>query len=269
MRRWKALVIQHLQWSSPVARGLVLCIITFGIILPLCCHRLLYSYYYIKSVYLNDMSEEFLAESHERGQEALKFWEALRSSATQSGFADITKEPELLITVVTALRTEGREFHYLLQVTQRLVSLLRECSEGRQCAEVLICDVENGPDNEDAALLESQFRVVRRSPEEQRNQAHVNTFEREKRDYVYCLQKGWELARPHNVVVLEDDALPRADFFAVIRGLLSRRFALHSLYVKLYHPERLQRYWNPEPYRILEWNGPTAMGRMDQWPGPK
>ncbi|XP_055762800.1 transmembrane protein 246 [Salvelinus fontinalis] len=262
MPRWKALASQHLRWSSPVAQGLALCIITFGIVLPLCCHRLLYSYYYIKSMYLNDMSDQFLAESYERGQEALEFWEASRSTTGSPGFSNIAKGSELLITVVTARRTEGKEFHYLLQVMQRLVSLLRGCGEGRRCAEVLVCDVESGPlDNEDAALLESQFLVVRRSLEEQwKNQAHVNTFEKEKRDYVYCLRKGWELARPKNLMVLEDDALPRADFFAVIQDLLSRRFALHTLYVKLYHPERLQRYWNPEPYRILEWVGLGLVG---------
>uniref|UniRef100_A0A4W5M691 Post-GPI attachment to proteins GalNAc transferase 4 n=1 Tax=Hucho hucho TaxID=62062 RepID=A0A4W5M691_9TELE len=172
MPRWKALASQHLWWSSPVARGLVLCIVTFGIVLPLCCHRLLYCYYYIKSMYLNDMSDEFLAESYKRGN--FTTWDAAR--------------------------------------------------------------------------------------EQWKNQAHVNTFEREKRDYVYCLRKGWELARPKNLMVLEDEALPGADFFAVIRDLLSRRFALHTLYVKLYHPERLQRYWNPEPYRILEWVGLGLVG---------
>ncbi|XP_010896871.2 transmembrane protein 246 [Esox lucius] len=262
MRRWKALATQHLRWSSPVAKGLVLCIITFGFVLPLCCHKLLYSYYYIKSVYLNDMSDKFLAESYERGEEAFGFWKASRSTAMSPEFANIAKGSELLITIVTARRTEGREFHYLLQVMQRLEILLTGCGEGRRCAEVLVCDVESGTmENEDAALLESRFRVVRRTTEEQRgNQAQVNIFEKEKQDYVYCLRKGWELARPKNVVVLEDDALPSADFFTVIRDLLSRRFALHSLYVKLYHPERLQRYWNPEPYRILEWVGLGLVG---------
>ncbi|KAJ8002343.1 hypothetical protein DPEC_G00178890 [Dallia pectoralis] len=224
--------------------------------------RLIYSYYYIKSLYLNDMSDGILAESYERGERALEFWQALRSTAVPPGYADIAMESELLITIVTARRTEGREFHYLLQVMHRLATLLTGCGEGQRCAEVLVCDVESGPtDNEDAALLERQFRVVRRSPEERRrNQAPVNIFEKEKQDYVYCLRKGWELARPKNLLVLEDDALPGSDFFAVVRNLLSRRFALRSLYVKLYHPERLQRYLNPEPYRILEWVGLGLVG---------
>lgn len=209
------------------------------------------------------MSDDVLKQSYERGQSALRYWEG-SSTMSSPDFTDIAKGPELLVTVVTARRPEGRDFHYLLQVMQQLATLLRGCSkEGeRRCAEVLVCDVESGPyDHEDASLLESQFLVVRRSREEKwRNKGHVNTFEREKRDYVFCLRKGWELVRPRNVVVMEDDAFPRSDFFPVIKNLLSRKFSLDTLYIKLYHPERLQRYWNPEPYRIMEWVGLGLVG---------
>ncbi|CAJ1054146.1 transmembrane protein 246 [Xyrichtys novacula] len=262
MSRWKAFVSKHLRWSSTFTQALVLSIITFGVVLPLCCHRLLYSYFFIKSMYLKSMSEDVLQKSLRRGQDALHFWQSTPSTAAVSSrFRDITQHPDLLVTVVTARRGEGQDFHYLLQVMQQLSGLLGSCGELR-CAEVLVCDVESDPqENQDARLLENHFQVIRRSLEEQqRNRERINTFEREKRDYVFCLRKGWELVRPKNVVVLEDDALPRQDFFTVIEDLLSRRFALHSLYIKLYHPERLQRYWNPEPYRILEWVGLGLVG---------
>ncbi|KAL6111031.1 pgap4 [Pungitius sinensis] len=261
MPRWRSFVSRYLRWSNPVAQALALSAVTFCVVLPLCCHRLLYSYYFIRSVYLDSMSEEVLRESLDRGQDALRFWQSAASSsgAASAGppaFAGADRRPELLVTVVTSRRDQGSDFHYLLQVMRRLSGLLGGCGE-RRCAEVLVCDVESGSlENQDARLLEDHFRVIRRSPEEQRrNRDAVNTFEREKRDYVFCLRKGWELFRPRNVVVLEDDALPKEDFFQVVRDLLSRRFSLHTLYVKLYHPERLQRYCNPEPYRILEWVG--------------
>ncbi|TRY87440.1 hypothetical protein DNTS_017197 [Danionella cerebrum] len=163
--------------------------------------------------------------------------------------------------VVTARRTEGKDYHYLLQVAQRLKLLLTTCGS-KPCAEVMLCDVESGPAlNEDALLLEEQFLVVRRTPDERsQSQEVANIFEKEKRDYVFCLRKGWDLVKPKNVVILEDDALPLSDFFPAINNLLSRKFALNSLYIKLYHPERLQRYWNPEPYRILEWIGLGLFG---------
>lgn len=231
--------------------------VTFSVLLPLCCHRLLYSYFFIRSMYLDAMSEDVLRDSLDRGQDALRFWQSASTAAAVSpGFTSITHNPELLVIVVTARRSEGQDFHYLLQVMRQLSGILGGCGE-RRCAEVLVCDVESGPqENQDARTLEAHFRVIRRTPQEQqRNRDRVNTFEREKRDYVFCLRRGWELVRPKNVVLLEDDAVPVQDFFQVVQDLLSRRFALHTLYIKLYHPERLQRYWNPEPYRILEWVG--------------
>ncbi|XP_029014270.1 transmembrane protein 246 [Betta splendens] len=259
MPRWKPLVRQCLRWSKPVSQAFALSIITFCVALPLCCHRILYSYYFIKSMYLESMSEEALRTSLDQGQEALHFWQKPTSEAS-SRFRDAAQHPELLVTVITARRAEGKDFHYLLQVMRQLHGILGDCGEQR-CAEVLVCDVESGPvENKDAKLLEPHFRVIRRPPQEQQRSWEVNMFEKEKRDYVFCLRKGWELVKPRNTVVLEDDALPQHDFFTVVKDLLSRRFALQTLYIKLYHPERLQRYWNPEPYRILEWVGLGLVG---------
>lgn len=251
----RACAVQRRRCSGAVSQALLLSLLTFCVVLPACGHRLLYSYFFFRSLFLDHMSEQVLQSSLQRGQEALSFWqEAAQPSVFKTAAA---ANPELLVTVVTARRAEGGDFHYLLQVMQRLSSILHSCG-GRRCAEVLVCDVERGPqENRDAVLLDPHFRVVRRTPEEDQDLDldRVNTFEREKRDYVFCLRRGWELLRPRNVVVLEDDALPSQDFFSVLSHVLSRRFSRHSLYVKLYHPERLQRYWNPEPYRLLEWVG--------------
>lgn len=225
--------------------------------MPICCHRLLYSYYFLKTVYLDSLSDAALQESYNRGQEALRFWEGVEPLESLSDPVEtVAKKPNLLVTVVTARRNEGRDYHYLLQVTQRLLTLSKGCGD-QPCAEVIICDVEIGLSvNEDVLLVEKQFQVVRRSPSEKwKSREVLSIFEREKRDYVFCLRKGWEVMRPKNVVVLEDDALPMPDFFPLVKNLLSRKFALSTLYIKLFHPERLQRYWNPEPCRILEWLG--------------
>lgn len=244
---------QRWRCSGAVSQAAVLSALTFGVLLPVCGHRLLYSYFFLRSAFLDSMSERVLQESLQRGQDALSFWK--QASAEPAAFQNLSLHPDLLVTVVTARRKEGSDFHYLLQVMRQLSAILASC--GRRCAEVLVCDVERGPqENQDASLLEAHFRVIRRSPEEQRqNLELINTFEREKRDYVFCLRRGWDLLKPRNMVLLEDDALPTPDFFSVIAHLLSRRFSRHTLYVKLYHPERLQRYWNPEPYRLLEWVG--------------
>ncbi|XP_056442620.1 transmembrane protein 246 isoform X2 [Gadus chalcogrammus] len=223
-RRWPRPVAKDLLLrvrTRPAGQALLLCVLTFGVLLPLLCQRMLYSYYFFRPWYLEPRSETALQESYRRGQGALSFWQ----KDTGAHAVQTQLEPHLLVTVVTARRTEARDYHYLLQVMQQLAGLLGSCS-GERCAQVLLCDVESDPEaNEDLALLEGRF------------------------------QTGWELLRPQNVVVLEDDAWPRPDFFPVIQDLLSRSFSSGTLYVKLYHPERLQRYWNPEPYRLLEWLG--------------
>lgn len=250
MRRWRFVALRHTRWWSHVNRAVVVCVLTFGVFLPLCCHRCLYSYYFLKSWYLEQRSEEALRRSYEEGQEAVTYWRDMVAGGAVQG--DVSEGPELLVTVVTARRKDGVQYHYLLQVMRRLDILLRGCGEA-PCAAVLVCDVESGFEgNEDAALVEKRFRVVRQG---RGSNQDVNVFEKEKRDYVWCLRQSTEAMKPRNLVVLEDDALPCTDFFSVLRDLLGRRFLSRSLYVKLYHPERLQRYWNPEPYRILEWVG--------------
>ncbi|XP_006638489.1 post-GPI attachment to proteins factor 4 [Lepisosteus oculatus] len=263
MPRWKLLMRRHLRWSSPFAQSLVLCLLTFVVFLPMACHRLLYSYYFIKPLYLNTMSDRFLEESYQKGQEALRYWQGVHSTPVPDFRKHAgQKRPELLITVISAQRKEGSGYHYLLQVMQQLSSLLAACGRQGCAAEVLVCDVERDPlANEDASLVGKWFRVIRRSPQDSDGSGNwVNTFEKEKRDYVFCLRRGWEMTQPENVIVLEDDAVPKEDFFPVVQNLLSRQFSSHTLYVKLYHPERLQRYWNPEPYRILEWIGLGLIG---------
>ncbi|XP_058237962.1 transmembrane protein 246 [Hemibagrus wyckioides] len=255
MRRWRCVALRHTRWWSHVTRAVVVCVLTFGVFLPLCCHRCLYSYYFLKSWYLEQRSEEALRRSYEEGQEALAYWRDMVAGGAVQG--DVSEGPELLVTVVTARRNDGVQYHYLLQVMRQLDILLRGCGRA-PCAAVLVCDVESGLEgNEDAALVEKRFRVVRQGKGSNQD---VNVFEKEKRDYVWCLRQSTEVMKPRNLVVLEDDALPCTDFFSVLRDLLGRRFLSHSLYVKLYHPERLQRYWNPEPYRILEWVGLGVFG---------
>ncbi|XP_061627041.1 transmembrane protein 246 [Phyllopteryx taeniolatus] len=245
------------RWSSGATQALVVFALTFCAVLPVCCHRLLHSYYFLRSAYLDAASEDALRQSLRRGQDALRFWQSASAPAPSPASAALSRPPELLVAVVTARRREALRYHYLLQVTRELTALLSGCGE-RPCAQVVLCDVQSGPDvNEDAKLLERHFPVIRRP---YRSSLPLNTFEREKRDYVFCLRRAFGLAQPRNMVVLEDDAVPRPDFFRVLNELLSRRFAAESLYVKLYHPERLQRYWNPEPYRILEWVGLGLLG---------
>jgi hypothetical protein len=81
-------------------------------------------------------------------------------------------------------------------------------------------------------------------------------MDKEKEDYIFCLNAS---RSADYILILEDDAVPLDDLLPVTRRFIDyfnrhrpRRRA-DFFYVKLYHPERLQNYLQPEPWRIAEW----------------
>lgn len=70
-------------------------------------------------------------------------------------------------------------------------------------------------------------------------------FEKEKQDYVFCLEKSLALNVSH-VLLVEDDAIPLQDLFPVIDLLVfsnsssfDSQSSKEATYYKLYHLERL------------------------------
>ncbi|XP_063151021.1 post-GPI attachment to proteins factor 4 [Candoia aspera] len=244
------------RWSSPFLQFLALSVVTFGVIAPLSCQRLLHSYFYMRGWYLNPMSQHFLKQSQEEGLSALHYFEQLQNVSEK--LTNEAVQPWLLITIITVQRRP--EFHYALQVAARFHRLLQECGPFCQHHRLLLCNVETDPSNHwDAKLLAPFFAAVNRYSGQENLDLLPNRFEKEKRDYTYCLEKSLQLYRPEYVLLVEDDAIPEEGFFPVLHHLLQIRFSKphlrNALYIKLYHPERLQRYINPEPMRILEWLG--------------
>ncbi|KAJ7335359.1 hypothetical protein JRQ81_013300 [Phrynocephalus forsythii] len=248
------------RWSNPVMQFLALTLVTFGVLVPLTCQQLLHSYFYMRSWYLNPMSHDFLQQNQEEGLSALRYFERLQPPNTSELSASQASPPWLLITIITVER-QPEEFHYVLQVASRFHRLLQECGPPCRHHRVVLCNVDTDPSShQDALLLANFFAVLDRSGSSRRDPHHLlNRFEKEKRDYAYCLEKSLQTYQPEYVLLVEDDAVPKEEIFPVLHHLLQRRFTRphlrNALYVKLYHPERLQRYINPEPMRILEWVG--------------
>ncbi|XP_030423139.1 transmembrane protein 246 [Gopherus evgoodei] len=251
----------HGKWcrfSSPITQFLTLTVVTFGVLAPLICHRLLHSYFYLRRWHLNSMSEEFLKQNQEDGQTALRYFEDLRTPNSSEISGDKALRPWLLITIVTVQRRN--EFHYVLQVASRFHRLLQQCGPRCQNYQVFICNVEQDPGNhQDARLLGNFFAMVSRYKNWEDPDAAVNQFEKEKRDYAFCMEQSLLAYNPEYILLVEDDAVPEEEIFPVLQHLLLERLSKphlkDALYLKLYHPERLQHYINPEPMRILEWLG--------------
>ncbi|NWR36800.1 TM246 protein, partial [Tachuris rubrigastra] len=246
------------RWSSPVVHLLMLTLVTFGVVAPLICHRLLHSYFYLRHWHLNSMSQEFLAQNQQEGQDALHYFEKMQIPNASEASGSDAFQPLLLITIITVQRRY--DFHYVLQVASRFHRLLQECGAHCRSHRMLLCNVESDPSShQDVRLLSSFFPMVSRDRTGENPDPRVNQFEKEKQDYVFCLEQSLLSYNPQYILVVEDDAVPEKEIFSVLQHLFLARFSKpylrDALYFKLYHPERLQRYFNPEPMRILEWLG--------------
>ncbi|XP_010217650.1 PREDICTED: transmembrane protein 246 [Tinamus guttatus] len=246
------------RWSSPFIHLLTLTVVTFGVLAPLICHRLLHSYFYVRHWHLNPMSQEFLERNRQQGQAALRYFEELQVLNTSEAASSEAFRPFLLVTIITVQRRS--DFHYVLQVASRFHRLLQQCGTRCQSHRILLCNVEPDPSShQDVRLLSSFFPMVSRDKTKEDPKPRMNQFEKEKQDYVFCLEQSLSVYNPEYILIVEDDAVPEEEIFPVLQHLLLARFSKpylrDALYFKLYHPERLQRYLNPEPMRILEWLG--------------
>lgn len=204
------------------------------------------------------MSQEFLKQNQEDGLSALRYFERLRTPNTSERLGSDAFHPWLLITIITVQRHP--EFHYVLQVASRFHRLLQECGPACHRHQILLCNVETDPGSHwDAKLLSNFMATVNHYGGREKTEHSPNQFEKEKQDYIYCLEKSLQAYNPEYVLLVEDDAVPEEEIFPVLHHLLQVRFSKphlqDALYVKLYHPERLQHYINPEPMRLLEWLG--------------
>lgn len=168
-----------------------------------------------------------------------------------------SSEVGLVICIVTLSREtrDGYNPHYLLQSA---AAFHREVAaySGDLGVTLLLCDVEDQdrkhPDLDSLAAI---FPVLtRRSSERGSHRKGIHKLEKEKQDYTFCLE---EAARQHNrsraVLMVEDDSLPLPGLLRNIGDILARRSRHNTAFIKLFHPEHLLGYIQPEPHRWVEW----------------
>ncbi|XP_072895016.1 post-GPI attachment to proteins factor 4 [Hemitrygon akajei] len=236
----------------------LLYLLVLGVGLPLFgADRRFSRYYQGGAEGLRRLTDWALAESLERAEEAEQYFQ--RPWREEEGWGE--GAPELALAIVTTARRQGADHRYFLQVAAAYHRLLRLCPWcGR--AQLFACNVHHPPEGH---ALPQRARglipEVRRFGEVGSPPApEDDTFEKEKADYLFCLGRALAGGARH-VLLAEDDALPHPDLFLVLGDVLGRRLrGRRPLYVKLYHPERLQGYLHPEPARLVEWAGLGAVG---------
>ncbi|XP_015507704.1 transmembrane protein 246 [Parus major] len=110
------------RWSSPFIHLLTLTVVTFAVLAPLICHRLLHSYFYLRRWHLNPMSQEFLEQNQQEGQDALHYFEKMQMPNASEVSGSEAFQPVLLITIKYL---QGLHCHQGFAKDTALYSLLR------------------------------------------------------------------------------------------------------------------------------------------------
>ena len=241
---------------------LLLFSLTFFLVLPILCHRLKYSIYY-GLLWPRNITEESLRMIEENNQRLLVDRLEFTNISTQN---KVLRKPDnftdIVITVITVSRQMGKyNPYYLTQTVGKLLQLLRKDATKLQFTYgLMLCNVDSMPNVYMEARGISKFLHTTTKYIE-RLRRIVNRFEKEKRDYVYCLEKSLQF-QPKYVLLMEDDAYPTDRMLPVleysVQNVFEGRFSefFHErrkvAYLKLYHPERLLGFISSEIYRLFE-----------------
>ncbi|GAB1598902.1 transmembrane protein 246-like, partial [Argonauta hians] len=256
---------------------------TFLILLPVLCHKLPFSVYYMTG-YTDtaDGISKFNAENDKRLNFANGFlktvftkMEHLPNSpwvtsdfipeVTYSPFENLKSKVDIAITIISVSRNRHKfdsyEPRYLTQVVGQYLQLFQNSESHRKNIKLSLCNVDSQPESyHEIHDLSSFIPTFQRYPDS--SAATKNIFEKEKQDYVYCLNASltW---KPSYVLLVEDDSLPYNDMLHVLYNTIdyindidnhhgSYQHFPDQWYLKLYHPDRLLGYWSLEVERIPE-----------------
>ena len=253
-------------------RFVVLYFITFLVVFPVLCFLLRNSFCSLR--YDEAARKRFLlTENSRRLEEAQRYFEMLdRTKLHQmlQHYNNVQGRDTLSIALIIITVSRNRhqidsyEPNYLTQVVWKFLMQLHAIEDEGFAHQVSlsICNVDHDPANYAEAINISRF-----VPMFQRfNETHFSTVhlhEKEKQDYVFCLNRALE-NDPDFVLLVEDDALPTPDFFHVLdytlamhltkRLLRGEFFPQHETiaYVKFFHPDWLLSFWGLERERIPE-----------------
>ena len=244
-------------------------VITFAIFLPTLCSDWAYSKYYSPLWSQSQMRKRAFDLNDRRLIAAEQFLSLLTPNTTYMSFKSVLQQPDLTLAVgvVTVRRQHNtHRLNYLTQVISQLIQLF-DMDTTFDSKALFMCDTFPGPGKHDEALRLKRFvPLFRKFPNENASHVIMDWFEKEKQDYVYCMQQALKY-KPKYIMIVEDDAFPRSEIFKVLHYIMTNRLERkHNhgyqedwAYLKLYYPERWQGYSN-EVHTILELIGLGSLG---------
>ena len=247
--------------------------LTFLVVLPLLCNRLKFSIYYglISPRNATEETHNLREENDVRlllARQHLGFASNTNQTSYNTKLYALPKNlTDVVITVITVSRKtklsglKAYDPRYLTQTVSKLIKLLGNDSSLQYFSYgLMICNVDNFPEeyqeSEELSNLVHTVVKYKHGP-----QLQIDRFEKEKRDYMYCLEESL-VYQPSYVLLIEVDAYPSDRMLSVLEygiqnifeGSISEfsRPQNKIAYLKLYHPERLLTFISSEFYRLFE-----------------
>lgn len=273
------------KWlTTPWGHVILLYSTTFLIILPYMCSNLQFSIYNFTKMDSKPGRDKMMKENHLRLVHVEQKKKLIQNTDLLNKMWKI-KDPDLAITIITTARKPaGEEVYkpfYLTQVVWKMLWLIYEAQRTNTFdlkVSFSVCNVDADPSiHKEAIDLVSSLHVINKYDNlYDKSYRQWNIFEKEKQDYVYCLNSSL-VDNPKFVLLVEDDSYPNNDLFLVLNTILSKNASLHTshydpsskhdkqskvkdaTYIKLFHPERVIGYISVEPDRLTELFGISAV----------
>ena len=226
---------------------------TFCVILPRMCRDLVYSTYFVES--FRDQLRAATEQHQRRVDTDSEYIDNLPSDVLSHYAKRLAYDGnDVIVTVVTSERTVADVgTGYLTQVMAAFDRMLRSADDFRRVA-IFMCNTDGRSDGHEEALwLADYFPMVTRVPDHDVRTISIQNPEKQRADYVYCLNAAHRY-RSNYVMMVEDDAVPNPDLFNVMNRVLDRKITRkwrrgelvnvtdRWAYVKLYYPDRWRSY---------------------------
>jgi len=248
--------------------------VTFLLILPVLFRNVRHSAFYLfldKTV----LQELMKNANSQRIVEAEKYFSSLNNSGViehSEAHGNVTSDEAVTValTIVTVSRNrheiDSYEPKYLTQTVWKFHSLLEKWHLYSQHLRVhlAICNVDAAARSyHESRALSAFVPMFPRFNETHFSMVHV--LEKEKQDYVFCLNASLQAREEAKYIFLvEDDAMPTDDIFHVFQRVLlmhaEQSYVLGEFhpqpsdiaFIKFYHPERLLNFISLQPERLPE-----------------
>jgi len=262
--------------NATVRRFIILFSVTFLLFLPSIFFHVKNTEFFQKYGYKDTTAKDNMQmENTKRLRSAEQYFDMLEKTKLHDMLRHTgSSNHTIALTIITVSRNrhaiDAYEPKYLTQVVWQFISQLHAAKAEGFAHEIhlAICNVDRDPNSYPEAKALSRF-VPTFERFDKTHFSLVHPLEKEKEDYVFCLNRSLA-SNPSHVLLVEDDALPRDDFFAVLSQTLSNYVENHwhhgeivprsenLAYVKFYHPERLLGFISLDSERLPDLFALTA-----------